>query len=303
MNKRISVLLLVAVTTLGFLIFWQMRLPGNNESVVASVPVEASAVVATTEQDDESDDEDPDATEQTAQNLILFFGNDDRVFVSPPYAGAFSAIGKMQTVGESLCTATLIAPDLAVTAAHCFLMTPKKLDKGRWFWAGYHQGKWLARYKIEDQIFHPRFRKGLEYKGDDVYIKPQAAPYDIALLKLKLIDGTSPKPMPVFSGNADALLEKIQRYNSEVTQAGFAHDHSQVLTAHQRCQVTSLVEDNTLEHQCDTLSGDSGSPLWLVTENGPELVAVQSSAPDWFNRDKADNTAVTVLQLPKRRSK
>lgn len=94
--------------------------------------------------------------------------------------------------------------------------------------------------------------------------------------------------------------KKIQRYNSEVTQAGFAHDHSQVLTAHQRCQVTSLVEDNTLEHQCDTLSGDSGSPLWLVTENGPELVAVQSSAPDWFNRDKADNTAVTVLQLPKK---
>lgn len=267
-------------------------------TVAASVSASVSAVAENAEQED--DDDESDAAEQTAQNLILFFGKDDRVFVSPPYPGAFSAIGKMQTVGESHCTATLIAPDLAVTAAHCFLMTPKKLDNGRWFWAGYHQGKWLARYKIENQIFHPRFRKGLEYKGDDVYIKPQAAPYDIALLKLKLVDGIPPKPMPVFNGNADTLLTSIQRYDSEVTQAGFAHDHNQVLTAHQRCQVTALVDDNTLEHQCDTLSGDSGSPLWLMTETGPMLVAVQSSAPDWFNREKADNTAVTVLQMPKR---
>ncbi|SFN19735.1 protease YdgD [Formivibrio citricus] len=266
---------------------------------MAPLNAPASAVVAASEQEIEGDEE-SDAAEVAAQNLILFFGKDDRVFVTPPYAGAFSAVGKMQTSGESHCTATLIAPDLAITAAHCFLMTPRKLDKGRWFWAGYHEGKWLARYRIENQFFHPKFRKGLEYKGDDVYIKPQAAPYDIALIKLKLVDGIPPKPMPVFSGNADALLAKIQQYDSEVTQAGFASDHNQVLTAHQGCQVTALIEDNTLEHQCDTLSGDSGSPLWLVTEKGPMLVAVQSSAPDWFNRDKADNTAVTVLQMPKR---
>ena len=208
--------------------------------------------------------------ETPAERLALFFGKDDRSFIPAPYAQPYAAVGKMETVDESHCTATLVAPDLAVTAAHCFLMTPHRLDRGKWFWAGYHQGKWQARYQVVTQVFHPRFRKGLEYKGDDVYIHPEVSSYDIAWIKLKFVDGVAPAPMMLYRGNhSDDLLAHIQRLNSKVTQAGYAHDHNQVLTAHKNCQVTSLVDDNTLEHQCDTLSGDSGSPLWLETEKGP----------------------------------
>lgn len=239
---------------------------------------------------------------ETAQErLALFFGKDDRVFITAPYAQPYAAIGKLETRAGNRCTATLVAPDLAVTAAHCFLMVPRKLDKGQWFWAGYHEGKWQARYQVLGQVFHPRFRKGLEYKGEDVYIQPDVSALDIAWLKLKLVDGMAPDPMPLYSGNhIDDLQTRLGQYASRVIQAGYAHDHNQVLTAHKGCLVTGVVDDNTLEHQCDTLSGDSGSPLWLETEKGPLLIAVQSAAPDWFNRDKADNTAVTVIQLPRR---
>lgn len=239
--------------------------------------------------------------ETAAERLALFFGKDDRVFVPAPYPSPYAAIGKLETVLENRCTATLVAPDLAVTAAHCFLMVPRKLDHGKWFWAGYHNGKWQTRYRVVGQVFHPAFRKGLEYKGEDVYIQPRVSALDIAWIRLKLVDGVAPRPMPLYTGNhLDDLLALVQRHDSKVTQAGFAHDHNQILTAHRGCQVTGLIEDNTLEHRCDTLSGDSGSPLWLETAQGPLLIAVQSAAPDWFNRDKADNTAVTVIQLPKR---
>lgn len=271
---------------------------GTAPSLAASVAQESAAEAMAPDVDET---ETANASEIAKQNLKLFFGKDDRVFIPAPYAPPYAAIGKMETVGETRCTATLVAPDLAVTAAHCFLMTPHKIDQGKWFWAGYHQGKWQARYQVETQVFNPKFRQGLDYKGDDVYIRPRVARYDIAWLKLKFVDGVAPAPMSLYTGNhPDDLLAQIHRYDSKVTQAGFAHDHNELLTAHKGCMVTALVDNNTLEHRCDTLSGDSGSPLWLNTENGPMLVAVQSSAPDWFNRAKADNTAVTVLQLPKK---
>lgn len=299
MIKRVWWLLAPLVAIIWFF-GWKSKPIADPVVPVASAPVAVSAARASAADDVEDTEEGRvQAAEDAKQNLALFFGEDDRVFIPAPYPGAYAAIGKMQTVSESHCTATLVAPDLAVTAAHCFLMLPRKLDKGKWFWAGYHDGQWQARYQVVGQVFHPRFRKGLQYKGEDVYILPSVSSYDIAWLKLKLVDGVPPQPMPMFAGSDTNLLALIERQVNKVTQAGFAHDHNQRLTAHRDCKVTAVVEDNTLEHQCDTLSGDSGSPLWLETEQGPLLVAVQSAAPDWFNRDKADNTAVTVLQLPK----
>jgi protease YdgD len=237
-------------------------------------------------------------SQTSKENKILFFGQDDRVFIDAPYAPPFAAIGQLETAAASTCTATLVAPNLAITAAHCFLMDAKKLDAGRWFKAGFHKGEYQARYQVLSQTFHPRFKKGLVYKGDDVYIQDSAAAYDIAWLKLKLVDGKAPTPLSLFSGNKAELKTIIAANKSLATQAGFAEDHDSELTAHKDCKITRLRPNNTIYHRCDTLAGDSGSPIWLNTDTGPQIIAVQSSAPDWFNRKKADNVGVTVLQLP-----
>ncbi|WP_431387105.1 trypsin-like serine peptidase, partial [Enterococcus faecalis] len=47
----------------------------------------------------------------------------------------------------------------------------------------------------------------------------------------------------------------------------------------QDCIVTGWAQTSVLSHQCDTLPGDSGSPLLLKTEDGWQVIAVQSSAP------------------------
>ncbi|WP_051711613.1 trypsin-like serine peptidase [Andreprevotia chitinilytica] len=240
------------------------------------------------------------ADETPEQRKILFFGHDDRQFIAAPYPAPFAAIGRLETHAGSTCTATLVAPDLAVTAAHCFLMEPRKIDDGEWFKTGAYKDQYTARYKVLSQTFHPRFKQGLLYKGDDLYILPEASPYDIAWLKLKLVDGKPPQPMAMFNGDRKALQAAIKTAGAVVTQSGYAGDHEDVLTAHRGCKLTKLRPDNTILHRCDTLSGDSGSPIWLDTPNGPLLIATQSSAPDWFKRKMVDNIGVTVLQTPKR---
>lgn len=266
------------------------------EQRTASIPVATLAG----ESVENSEEEVEEVDEEAAQNLALFFGQDDREFITEPYPQPFAAIGKLETRSGSHCTATLVAPDLAVTAAHCFLMLPKELDNGVWFWAGFHEGRWLARYQVVSQHFDPRFKQGLDYVGEDVYIQPQISQFDIAWMKLKRVDGIAPTPIPLFQGNDRQLIDAMNRHDNRATQAGYAHDHNEILTAHRGCKLTGLVEDDTVEHQCDTLSGDSGSPLFLETAKGPLLIGVQSAAPDWYDRDKADNIAVTVLNLPKR---
>jgi protease YdgD len=242
--------------------------------------------------------QDESAEQINKEHQALFFGHDDRTPIPAPYAEPYAAIGQLEVKSGGTCTATLIAPDLAVTAAHCFLMIPRKIDAGVWFKAGFHNGEYQARYQVTGQIFHPKFRQGLKYKGDDVYIQPSAAPYDIALLKLKFKDGKAPAPMNLFNGTQQDLMRALLRQKQLANQAGFAEDHDTILSAHLGCTISQLRKNRTIFHRCDTLSGDSGSPIWLDLPTGPTLIAVQSSAPDWFNRKLADNVGVTVLQLP-----
>lgn len=238
--------------------------------------------------------------ETVRQNQILFFGKDDRSYIAPPYPVPYAAIGQLETRAHNLCTATLVAPDLAITAAHCFLMEPGKRDDGETFRTGLHNNGYSARYQVIGQVFHPKFKKGTFFKGPDLYIMPEASQHDVAWIRLKLVEGTPPPPMTLFSGSVAELRRALQAAQFRVTQAGYAGDHDSILTAHRQCQVTALRADKTLLHRCDTLSGDSGSPIWLETPEGPRLIATQSSAPDWFKRDTVDNIAVTVLQAPRR---
>jgi protease YdgD len=53
--------------------------------------------------------------------------------------------------------------------------------------------------------------------------------------------------------------------------------------------VTGWAQTSVLSHQCDTLPGDSGSPLMLKTDNGWQLIGVQSS----LRRRKTDGEPIT----------
>lgn len=61
--------------------------------------------------------------------------------------------------------------------------------------------------------------------------------------------------------------------------------------------ITGWAASAILSHQCDTLPGDSGSPLMLKTRQGWQLIGIQSSAPDASDRDRADNHAVAITAI------
>ena len=232
------------------------------------------------------------------QRKIMFFGHDDRVTVISPFTGPYTAIGVMQTAGGYDCSATLVSPDTAITAAHCFWMTGKTMDHGVWFKTAYDRESYTAHYRVVGQVFNKNFRKGVLYKKDGLYITEASRPYDIAVIKLELVDGKPPQPMATFDGTREQLQQLLKNAKYTVSQAGYPEDQDNQLAAHRNCKVTGLSRDNTIFHRCDTLEGDSGSPVWVDTAKGPLLIAIQSSAPTYDARDDVDNIAVTLLQRP-----
>ncbi|WJV68805.1 serine protease [Pectobacteriaceae bacterium CE70] len=230
------------------------------------------------------------------QKQILFFNHDDRDKVPDVSQWPWQAIGQLETASGNLCTATLISPHLALTAGHCVLAPPGVADKPialRFLPTG---NGW--RYETHQivALTNRRLAKRLKADGDDWIVPPAAAPWDYALIRLKQ---TPPniKPLPLWSGSLEALKIALAQAHQHVTQAGYPEDHQETLYRHQNCLITGWVHKAVMSHRCDTLPGDSGSPLMLKTPNGWVLMGIQSSAPDASARNQADNRAVAVTAI------
>ncbi len=79
-------------------------------------------------------------------------------------------------------------------------------------------------------------------------------------------------PLPLFEGDKAALTAALKAAGRKVTQAGYPEDHLDTLYSHQNCEVTGWAQTSVMSHQCDTLPGDSGSPLMLHTDDGWQLI-------------------------------
>ena len=235
------------------------------------------------------------ADDESAANVkTLFFGKDDRTRVNDPATPPWDAIGQLETASGNLCTATLISPHLALTAGHCLLQPPRgKPDKAIALRFVSNKGKW--RYEIHDIEGRVESTLGRRLKpdGDGWIVPASAAPHDFGLIILHN-PPSGITPLPLFEGDRDALTEALKNQNRKATQSGYPEDHLDDLYTHNDCLITGWAQKTVLSHQCDTLPGDSGSPLMLKTENGWQLIAVQSSAPAAKDRYRADNRAISV---------
>lgn len=236
--------------------------------------------------------ETPEAT--ASEVTTLFFGKDDRQQVTDPTQSPWDAIGQLETESGNLCTATLISSHLALTAGHCLLTPPRgKLDKPVALRFVSLKGQW--RYEIHDieGRVEPSLGKRLKADGDGWIVPSSAAPDDFGLIILRN-PPSAITPLPLFSGDRAALTDALKNVARKVTQAGYPEDHLDNLYRHQDCLVTGWAQKTVLSHQCDTLPGDSGSPLMIHTDEGWQLIGVQSSAPAAKDRWRADNRAISV---------
>ncbi|EDV9093614.1 serine protease, partial [Salmonella enterica subsp. enterica] len=133
----------------------------------------------------------------------------------------------------------------------------------------------------------------LKADGDGWIVPPAAASWDFGLIILRY-PPSGITPVPLFTGDKAALTAALKAADRKVTQSGYPEDHLNALYSHQDCVVTGWAQNAVLSHQCDTLPGDSGSPLLLHTDSGWQLIGVQSSAPAAKDRWRADNRAISV---------
>ncbi len=224
----------------------------------------------------------------------LFFGRDNRQAVADPLAQPWQAIGQLETASGNLCTATLVTPHLALTAGHCVLTPSGEIDKAVALRFMSQNGEWRTEVTKLETLVSTELASQLKPSDDGWIVPPAAAPFDFALIRLTEPQPLAITPLPLWQGSHNALRQQLKQAGRRVTQAGYPQDHLSTLYSHRNCLVTGWVQKAVITHQCDTLPGDSGSPLLLRTAKGWEVIAIQSSAPAAEDRQRADNQALTV---------
>lgn len=170
-----------------------------------------------------------------------------------------AAVGVLRAEGGGACTATLIAADAILTAAHCLDMGGE--GKGGFtFRPGQGAGAAPAEaVAVLGSAAHPAYlpTRGLSGRG---------APFDFAVMLLEH-PVAAEVARPVERGAAAVAGEKLVLASYRGGQGIRARERGCPVVAVQR-QVALI--------GCEVAMGESGSPLLRVTEAGLEVAAVIS---------------------------
>ena len=159
-----------------------------------------------------------------------------RVIVAPD-AAPWQAVGRLNVAGFRIrrhCTATLVAPDLALTARHCL--------------GGFRGEEWVAPDLVH---FLPGYSRGgyIEHRQAVGY---EPVGNEAVLVRL---DGPAMIASVPIAGRGTVP-------GTALFQAGYSRDKGQVLTVHPR------------NHDCEAIGGDSGAPILIDTGAGLAVAAI-----------------------------
>lgn len=185
-------------------------------------------------------------------------GSDDRTITAD---ARFTAVGRLNLSGKGFCTATLISPQVVVTAAHCtyYRRTGKPIPPDRiHFAAGWRQGKPIAHRIARHVRRHPAYDES----------KPMAA--DIAMIVLDSpINDPRITPIPI-----DRSTDQL-RMVVPLTHVSYSRDRAHLPSVERGCVVRS-VRARLLLTDCDANFGGSGAPILRETETGFAVLGVVS---------------------------
>ncbi len=210
--------------------------------------------------------------ESADRKLHALFGKDDRIFVIPE-GMPWSAVGKLTFRGAGHCSGAMVSPSVVLTAAHC-LFTERggaMLDPPVRFLAGYHMGRYAAEaevvsYWVSTEYDYMAFLNTSEMDGLD---------YAFVLLSEPI--GETTGHFSVHELVAEEIEDAVGRDWEKITQAGYSGDTEYQLSAHVDCLIVDYYSDNTISHECDTLPGDSGSPIFIERDGEYQVIALDSA--------------------------
>lgn len=182
------------------------------------------------------------------------------VDIPPERSADWAAVGHLQGPGFRMsrgCSATLIAADLVVTAAHCLTGALWNNDKQQ-FRAGLAGAEYVARSTYRDVALHPLYSSK---KGK------ARLPYDLAVVRLNdPIPAALVVPMPILPRNAMPA--------SYATLLGYPHSQQNTLAGREGCPALSAPNRTVQRYGCEVVSGVSGGAVLVETAQGPALAAI-----------------------------
>jgi protease YdgD len=213
-----------------------------------------------------------------------FFGRDDRVMMD---TGTFpwSVIGYVTFDEGGVCTATLVAPNVLATAAHC-ISEGRRISERGVFRTGEGLPGGARTARVVDFLVDPdwdeqRFSDSDDFDGTDW-----------ALLRLDQSLGDELGYVGVLDitelGSRNARAERLW-------QAGYSWDTGTNLSGNEACNIVELNRDNTMAHNCDTTRGDSGSPFMVRRGDQWAVVATDSNF-----RSNPDGPMIYIAALSSR---
>lgn len=220
---------------------------------------------------------------------IAFFGADDRQ-VMQTAAAPWNMIGFVD-LSDASCTGTLVGPDVVLTAAHCLVNEGQNTSTPERFIAGFDQGSFVAESAITGSHVPQGWING-EQTGTDYAFLFLAEPIG------NQVGWMSVGPLSPVEQGALQLGGELQ-----ILQAGYSYDQQGVMTGHIGCPFVGVDPANELYHECDTLQGDSGSPLFIRDAQGFRIVGVESHSRDnpdpstSFNLNVAMHTEYVVREM------
>ncbi len=195
-----------------------------------------------------------------------FFGRDDRVVLDTNIM-PWQVIGQVIDPNGGACTATLVAENVLITAAHC-IEYDHGIDPAGEFVTAYARNGGPLRAQVTDYFLSPD-------RADDRANNEEPAGTDWALLRIDQPLGAELG----FLGTRGLVRENGNRgaMATQLYQAGYSWDTGAHLSGNLACSIVELEGGNTMAHNCDTTSGDSGSPFMVLDGSDYLVVGTDST--------------------------
>ncbi|MDJ0822021.1 MAG: trypsin-like peptidase domain-containing protein [Paracoccaceae bacterium] len=179
----------------------------------------------------------------------------------------WEGVGRLDT-STGFCTATLIARDVVLTAAHCVFdrATGAPLPaRGMVFRAGYHHGQAIATARGLRVATPEAYQPTTDGQASDATIA-----HDVALIKLDA---------PITSAEADPFrVLQGAPPGTKVSVVSYGQGRDQVLSRQPECSLTGRYRDGVLAFDCNVTFGSSGAPVFARIDGRLRILSVISSS-------------------------